>query len=502
MTAARRITQFGALGLLAALPLIGRGSALLDVYGVGARNVSGLTSPWEAFLYNAHAFLFGWLDDPTRVAELFRGSFWSITVFGYTVNDPLAVLGHVAASGGVHWPLVLGAASPILLAIVAGRAFCGWVCPVNTILEFNAKLRRLIEKRVVRGRLPDIGVGLRPRYLVLGGAIVVSAIASVNAFVFVLPYAGLARDWHLVTYGAGFGAGLLFMVVLLAVELLVAPRIWCRSLCPTGLVLGALGKRRVVGIERKPERSCLSGCKLCVSTCGVGVHPRDGLDTAQCMLCNECVSKCPADVLKLTVSAPRRPKKAVIAAAAIALSLVAFDSGGARAHHVKGLPHYGYVDNYPQTPTIEEQFTVTPYVVTLAAYVLDGLNRKISDTPDDAIIFIALADETTGKPYTGALEILLRPKDGGPSVRVPFRGPIEESVYRLRATLPGDAYDIVISLAGESEPAAVVPLVLKQGANRWLLGSLLVLAATILVIGQRTWRRRKRLRSRGMAHAK
>jgi hypothetical protein len=220
------------------------------------------------------------------------------------------------------------------------------------------------------------------------------------------------------------------------------------------------------------------------------------------MLCNECVSKCPADVLKLTVSAPRRPKKAVIAAAAIALSLVAFDSGGARAHHVKGLPHYGYVDNYPQTPTIEEQFTVTPYVVTLAAYVLDGLNRKISDTPDDAIIFIALADETTGKPYTGALEILLRPKDGGPSVRVPFRGPIEESVYRLRATLPGDAYDIVISLAGEAEPAAVVPLVLKQGANRWLLGSLLVLAATVLAIGQRTWRRRKRLRPPGMAHAK
>ena len=161
-------------------------------------------------------------------------------MFGYTVNDPLAAFGHMVASGGVHWPLVLGAASPVLLAVVAGRAFCGWVCPVNTILELNAKLRRLIERRVVRGRLPDIGVGLRPRYLVLVGAVVFSAIASVNAFVFVLPYAGLARDWHLVTYGTGFGAGLLFMVVLLAVELLVAPRIWCRSFCPTGLVLGAL----------------------------------------------------------------------------------------------------------------------------------------------------------------------------------------------------------------------------------------------------------------------
>ena len=405
MTAARRITQFGALGLIAAMPLIGRGSALLEVYGVGARNVSALASPWEAFLYNAYALLFGWLDEPSRVAELFHGSFWSITVFGYTVTDPLAVLGHLVASGGVHWPLVLGAASPILLAVVAGRAFCGWICPVNTILEFNAKLRRVIEKRVVRGRLPNIGVGLRPRYLVLAGAIAVSAVASVNAFVFVLPYAGLARDWHLVTYGTGFGAGLLFMVVLLAVELLFAPRIWCRSLCPTGLVLGALGKRRVVGIERKPERTCLSGCKLCVTTCATGVNPRDEINTAQCMLCNECVSKCPADVLNLNVSIPRRSKKVAVTAAAIALLFVSFASGDARAHHIKGMPHYGYVDNYPQTPTIEEQFVSPPYVVTLAAYVLDGLDRERSETPDDAIIFVALADETTGEPYMGALEI-------------------------------------------------------------------------------------------------
>ncbi len=77
---------------------------------------------------------------------------------------------------------------------------------------------------------------------------------------------------------------------------------------------------------------------------------------------------------------------------------------------------------------------------------------------------------------------------------MPFRGPIEESVYRLRATLQDDAYDIVISLAGRREPAAVVPLVLKQGANNWLIASLLVLAATILAIGQRVQRRRRHRR--------
>lgn len=57
-------------------------------------------------------------------------------------------------------------------------------------------------------------------------------------------------------------------------------------------------------------------------------------------------------------------------------------AGVAAAHHLKGLPHYNYFENYPQVP--EEEFVgeVSDYEVSLVVYDFQGINRDNVDSPD------------------------------------------------------------------------------------------------------------------------
>jgi ferredoxin-type protein NapH len=497
----RRICQWGAIAVLLALPMLSRGSALYQSFGPGARHVRELAGPWENFLYQSFSFLFGKFEDPPAIADLFEGSYWSITLFGVTISDPLALLGHSIASASIHWPLLAGAMTPVVIALLAGRAFCGWVCPVNTILEINAKLRRWLERRVLRFHLPHWTAPLRFRYLLLVAGIVISAASGMGAFALMLPYNSLARDWHLAVYGTGFGFGVLFIVMLMAIELLLAPRLWCRSLCPTGLVLGLLGKRRHVGIQMTSEGQCPSGCHLCAATCPVGVNPRDGINTEECLLCNECVAGCPVDVLAVGVSRRRagRRRRAVSVPVLLIASLLPF---AAAAHHIKGLPHYGYVENYPQIPTLEQHVSAPPFEFTVVTYVLDGLERQKSDTPNDSMVYVSIANSENGAPYTGQLRVTFRPLGGGAAIIRSFDKPLEETVYRMRVALPAESYDLEFRIGGDPVTVAQMRLSLTGGPNWWLVTSGAIAVLVLAGIGLIMLRRRRRYRRHALAQTR
>lgn len=502
MTVFRRVCQWGAIGILLLLPMLSRGAALYQSYGPGASHVKSLTSPWEFFLYKSFGYLFGGFADPAAVADQFQGSYWSITLFGITITDPLALLGHVVATGSLHWPLLAGVLTPVLLAVIAGRIFCGWVCPVNTILELNGKLRRWLERRIVRRRLPDWRPSPRLRYLLLAAGILIAAISGIGVFALMLPYNALARDWHLIVYQTGFGFGVLFLMVLLVAELFVAPRLWCRSLCPTGLVLGLLGRKRLFGIARKPARTCLSGCSLCVTACPAGVIPKDEINTEECLMCNECVAQCPKDVLGIGIAAnaPRAAKARLgpLLAVPLTAALLALSPpDDAAAHHIKGLPHYGYVENYPQTPTLERHATAPPYEITLVVYTLEGLERQSSETPHDAMVYVSIAETATGKPFTGKLAVTFRPADGGAATTRRFKAPLEETVYRTRVALPASDYDLVFRIAGTPETVGEMRLSLGQAVNWWLVVASAIGLAAVATLSALVVRRRRRLTRQG-----
>ena len=220
--------------------------------------------------------------------------------------DPLAALATMLAARAwlPHFALAL---ITVALGIVVGRVWCGWICPLGTLIgwcSFSSADRR-------GRRLPQ---GLRSvKYVLLGVVLVLAALANLTLLV-LDPVALLTRSVTtsvvpgiayvidtLETAGMGweptvgavtwvedhlrgtvlpmiqprFEQGVALFLVLLAVILLnaLAHRFWCRYLCPLGALLGLLAKVQVL---RPVVGAGCDACGACARACGVDAIVLDG----------------------------------------------------------------------------------------------------------------------------------------------------------------------------------------------------------------------------------
>ena len=220
----------------------------------------------------------------------------SLTLGVLPLTDPYILLQSLAAR---HWPettAILGAVIvAVFYALVGGRVYCSWVCPVNLVTDAAVWLRQ---------RLGLHGVSRLPRATrqgVLFVTFAVSAIAGVVAWEVINPVSMFHR-------GLLFGIGLAW-VVILAVFLLdafVSPRSWCGNLCPVGAFYGWLGYKSLVRV-RADQRAQCNDCGDCYDVCpepqvilpalkgaAKGVGPVI-LDVA-CTNCGRCIDVCSKEV--------------------------------------------------------------------------------------------------------------------------------------------------------------------------------------------------------------
>lgn len=278
-TVARRIVQVAALALFAA-PLLIAGWGLL---GLGSGGEEAMATP---------------------SGLPFFGSLSSSTIFGLEVLDPFAMLQVAAASKtfALDW---LIAALPVLVVygLVRGRAFCGWVCPVNLLLE-------IVD--AVRGKL---GIEVReapvPRHAKMWIALAVlalSALFSVPVFEAFSPISAVNKG---ILFGAVTGAWVLLAIVL--AELFWGHRVWCRSLCPLGGFYEALG--RVGQVNVRFDRDACIHCDACKTACLADPAILDPVLTERdvivragdCMACGSCVDVCPTKALAFGLGRSAKP---------------------------------------------------------------------------------------------------------------------------------------------------------------------------------------------------
>ncbi|APS00911.1 ferredoxin [Pajaroellobacter abortibovis] len=89
----------------------------------------------------------------------------------------------------------------------------------------------------------------------------------------------------------------LFMTVLFANRLLI-PWFWCRVLCPLGSFLGVFARFSLFRME-KDHAEC-TDCNLCLVHCQRADSPQGGVKWRQdeCHMCMNCEASCPEDVIK------------------------------------------------------------------------------------------------------------------------------------------------------------------------------------------------------------
>lgn len=237
------------------------------------------------------------IDDPAEDLDAIKGTTWSGTFFGVQVSDPLAVLTQMFSGLSIYPPFLLTAAIPVLLTLILGRFFCGWICPATFIYELNTNLAAGLRRFGIK--TGNRRFDRRIKYLVLVVGLLLSALSGAVLLANIYPPAIIGREIYYAIALGGFGAGAVFFVFTLLFDLLVARRGFCRYLCPGGALYSLLGRFRVFRIQRIVE-NC-NDCAKCNAICEFGLDPLHDDFGQECNNCSACLAICPTDALTFKV---------------------------------------------------------------------------------------------------------------------------------------------------------------------------------------------------------
>lgn len=218
----------------------------------------------------------------------------------------------------------------VLVAILARKAFCSWICPVGLTSEALARIGRRIFGRNFRPWL-WLDIPLRGLKYLLAGFFLwaIFRMGPEGLRYFIESDYNQVADVKMYLFFAeigGVSAVILAVLVLLSIPIQGA---WCRYLCPYGALLGLVSWISPVKIRRNPQ-TC-TDCGKCDEVCmaRLPVSKKLSITSVECTGCLDCVAVCPAGPT-LTVGTPRR-RLGPLSFAALVVGLFLAGYLGARA---------------------------------------------------------------------------------------------------------------------------------------------------------------------------
>ncbi len=213
----------------------------------------------------------------------------SLAIGPLELVDPLAAFGVLVAGGGVAAAVIL----PLLLVMVFGRFFCGWICPYAPIVTVSTALRALLARFGWRQR--DVRLPRRSNMVALALLLVLTAAGGSQIALLMYPPAVIGREvWRLVYFG-GLGSGAAVLGLCFAFDTFYARAGTCRYLCPGGALFTLLGRWSPFTIVR--DRALCTDCTLCDVVCPMMQSPMTDKVDAGCDRCARCVAVCPVKAL-------------------------------------------------------------------------------------------------------------------------------------------------------------------------------------------------------------
>ena len=236
-------------------------------------------SQLAAFVITGEWLAIGWLRCPFGVPFVSCPSCPSTDCPGRYLLIPTAVL--------------LG-----LSALLFGRGFCGWACPMALVED-------------VLSKVPKPGRGFKDRWARADSLLKWlkwPMLALVVAAVFIYNYQPEHRSWEYVVrtgsifnleayklaWAMGGGAYAIRFALLIVALLggLLITRFWCRYLCPLGALLSLFNRFSLFGLRRDLD-TCVC-CDKYPRECIQYTRPGSG----DCVLCGDCVQGCPAKSIR------------------------------------------------------------------------------------------------------------------------------------------------------------------------------------------------------------
>ncbi|WP_277445713.1 quinol dehydrogenase ferredoxin subunit NapH [Vibrio parahaemolyticus] len=210
------------------------------------------------------------------------------------LSDPLIVLQALATGHIPEFNALLGVVIVVVCyAILAPRAFCAWVCPLNIVTDLAAWLRRKFNIKASYRWSPAIRYWLIP-VLMLG-----SALSGAILWTWLDPVAALHRGLVF-----GMGAGWVLIALVFVLDLLLVEHGWCGHLCPLGATYGVIGRKsllRVTAVRREDCTKCMDCFYVCPEPEVLRQPLKEGdrrVMDQNCISCGRCLDVCPEQVFE------------------------------------------------------------------------------------------------------------------------------------------------------------------------------------------------------------
>lgn len=167
-------------------------------------------------------------------------------------------------------------------AVFFGRIYCGYVCPMNTVMIPAAWLSKKlglqtasVPKWLRSGKIAWIG---------LGASVLLTLILKRAARI-------------------DIPVLLIWLVIAVLVTVRYKPAVFHNLLCPFGPLQKIAGRK--AAHSEKVSRDACTGCGKCVKVCPsdavkVGSDRKAGIETALCHQCGSCSRICPVNAVKYT----------------------------------------------------------------------------------------------------------------------------------------------------------------------------------------------------------
>jgi len=213
--------------------------------------------------------------------------------------SPLHSISTLLSTGTIYKSLILSL-FVIILTLIFGRIFCGWICPFGTLHQFFSWIFHFKKENIKQNSYKKI---YRIKYLILI-FFLISAFFGLNLEGFLEPLSIMYRSFSTsifpillsnflpANYSNSWFLGL-FFIFLISLNF-IFPRFWCRVLCPLGALLGLLTFSPLFKINKKD--GCTS-CNRCLKNCQGGDEPHKEHYHRECIVCLNCINPCPENVL-------------------------------------------------------------------------------------------------------------------------------------------------------------------------------------------------------------
>jgi len=254
-------------------------------------------------------------------------AFLSVPLDLFLYFDPALVL-ITAVSARLITLTIIPVVLIILLTLLFGRFFCGYICPMGTTLDVSDRIFKAGKKK------PFNLDSLRKTKYILLILLLVAALFSISFVFIATPLSLITRFYGLlvhsiITFISNKFLGLIrpladwldinsvafmqlktprfsalffilgFFVSLFALSRL-SPRFWCRYICPSGAILGLFSKRPF--LRRQVSEECTS-CGICARACPMQAIDFDNFkrtNHSECLVCQTCQEKCPEKAVSFT----------------------------------------------------------------------------------------------------------------------------------------------------------------------------------------------------------